>query len=171
MNGNIKLLDTGVFDDDRYFDIVVEYAKASPEDICIRIEIFNRGAEAAKLHLFPHLWFRNTWAWSDPRGGEPTIRVGPGSDDYVSLLADDSTAPPLENLQFRYGLGRRYLYSATGGEPLFTNNETNCSRLHGPHECSSTPYVKDAFHRYIIHGEPCVNPQQVGTKACIHYTL
>ncbi len=100
-----KLLDTGIFDDDRYFDIVIEYAKKSPEDICIRIEAFNRGPEAAELHIIPHLWFRNTWAWTDPRGSEPTIEKGPSGKDHVSLLADDSNGPHLENLQFRYSLG------------------------------------------------------------------
>ena len=68
-----ELLDTGIFDDNRYFDVFVEYAKAGPEDICVRIEAFNRGPEAADLHLLPHLWFRNTWAWTDPPGSEPLI--------------------------------------------------------------------------------------------------
>ena len=68
-----ELLDTGIFDEDRYFDVFVEYAKAAPEDICIRIEAINRGPEAAELHLLPHLWFRNTWAWTDPPGAEPSI--------------------------------------------------------------------------------------------------
>jgi len=166
-----KLLDTGIFDDNRYFDIVIEYAKASPEDICIRIEAFNRGPEPATLHLLPHLWFRNTWAWTDPPGSEPIIQAGPGNTKCVSLIADDSTASSLENLQFRYKLGRRYLYGDGGCELLFTKNETNCSRLHGPEATNSTPYVKDAFHRYIVNGEACVNPQRVGTKACIHYSL
>jgi len=164
-----ELLDTGIFDDNRYFDIFIEYAKASPEDICIRIEVFNRGPETAELHLLPHLWFRNTWAWSDPPGPEPSIRLGPDSQQYVSLLADDSAALPLSNLQLHYSLGHRYLYGPTGARALFTNNETNASRLYGPSAISRTPYVKDAFHRHIIHGEPCVNFQHVGTKACLHY--
>lgn len=163
-----KLLDTGVFDEDRYFDIFVEYAKNSAEDICIRLEAFNRGPEAAALHILPHLWFRNTWAWSNPRRGEPVIELGPETRDDVSILADDSKGPRLENLPFRYNLGRRYLYSSKGGEILFTNNETNVARCFGapPDDI----YVKDAFHRYVIHGEACVNPSQVGTKACVHYS-
>ena len=165
-----KLLDTGVFDDDRYFDIVIEYAKFAPEDIGIRIEVFNRGPEAATLHLLPHLWFRNTWAWTDPRGSEPIIRAGAGGRQYVSLVADESGAPPLENLQFRYNLGKRYLYGPAGGELLFTNNETNSAHLHDLSKSHGTPYVKDAFHRYLIHGEQCVNPLLEGTKACIHYS-
>src|ERR1700758_2834012 len=94
-----ELLDTGVFDEDRYFDIFVEYAKADPEDICIRIEAFNRGPEAARLHILPHLWFRNTWAWTNPPGSEPSITGSPLGGKPVSLIADDSTAPPIPNLQ------------------------------------------------------------------------
>jgi hypothetical protein len=164
-----ELLDTGIFDDNRYFDIFVEYAKAGPDDICIRIEIFNRGPETAELHVMPHLWFRNTWAWSDPPGPEPNIRLGPTGTNYVSLLADDSTANPLSNLQLHYSLGHRYLYGPTGGRTLFTNNETNSSRLYGSSATNRSPYVKDAFHRHIIHSEQCVNFQHVGTKACLHY--
>ena len=164
-----KLLDTGIFDDDRYFDVFIEYAKNSPEDICIRLEAFNRGPEAAELHVLPHLWFRNTWAWTHPRGSEPEIKLGHSGRDYRSLLADDSNGPRLENLAFHYNLGRRYLYGPDGGEALFTNNETNTARLYGSTDgCSA--YVKDAFHRCIIHGEACVSPEQAGTKACIHYS-
>lgn len=163
-----ELLDTGIFDDDRYFDVLVEYAKASPEDICIRIEAFNRGPEAAELHLMPHLWFRNTWAWTDPPGHPPIIQRQPGSQ-HLTLIADDSAADPLRNLQFRYALDKRYLYAPNGGEPLFTDNETNGPRAFGPQAMSRSPFVKDAFHRYIIHGEDCVNQAHTGTKACIHY--
>ena len=87
----------------------------------------------------------------------------------MSLLADDSKGPHLENLQFRYSLGRRWLYGASGGELLFTNNETDAARVYG---AAREPdfYAKDAFHRYIVNGEACVNPNQAGTKACIHYS-
>jgi hypothetical protein len=162
-----ELLDTGIFDDDRYFDIFIEYAKESPEDVCVRVEAFNRGPDAAELHVLPHLWFRNTWSWTDPPSSEPTIRVGKISGEHVTLVADDSTAKPLQNIQLQYALGRRYLYAASG-ELLFTNNETNASRL-SPPGISRGPYVKDAFHRYVVNGEQCVNQRQVGTKACIHY--
>ena len=165
-----KLLDTGIFDGNRYFDIVIEYAKFSPDDICIRVEAFNRGPEPATLHLLPHLWFRNTWAWTDPPGSQPVIQAGPGNAKYGSLIADDSTSSSLENLQFHYHLGTRHLYGDSGGELLFTNNETNRSRVFGPDATNSSPYVKDAFHRYIVDGEACINPQRVGTKACIHYS-
>ena len=164
-----ELLDTGVFDEDRYFDVFVEYAKASPEDICIRIEAINRGPEPALLHVLPHLWFRNTWAWTDPPGPEPRIVLGRSGRDFVTVVADDSTAAPLPNLQFEYGLGPRYLYGEGGARPLFTDNETNMPRVYGPWAVSRKPYLKDAFHRHVINGEQTVNPENVGTKACFQY--
>jgi hypothetical protein len=163
-----ELLDTGIFDDDRYFDIFIEYAKASPEDICIRVEAFNRGPDPAELHILPHLWFRNTWSWTNPPSGEPTIQKGAGGKEHLMLVTDDSTAKPLENIQLKYALGRRYLYASKGGELLFTNNETNAARLYPP-AVSRSPYVKDAFHRYVVNGEQSVNPRAVGTKSSIHY--
>jgi hypothetical protein len=162
-----ELVDTGIFDQDRYFDVFVEYAKASPDDICIRIEVFNRGPKDAPLRIIPHLWFRNTWSWSNPPKPEPTIRPGPASRDFASLLADDSTAEMLPNLPFEYRLGLRYLYAQSGGELLFTDNETNWSAINGG--VNRKPYVKDAFHRYIVGGQQSVNPERVGTKSCIHY--
>ena len=164
-----ELLDTGIFDENRYWDVFVEYAKADTEDICIRIEAFNRGPEAAELHLLPHLWFRNTWAWTDPALQEPQIRMAPAGLDEILLLADDSQATPLRNLQFAYKLGPRYLYAPAGGRPLFTDNESNAERLYQTR--SRSPYVKDAFHRHIIHGENCVNSALTGTKSCIDYTV
>ncbi len=163
-----ELLDTGIFDDNRYFDVFIEYAKESSEDICIRVEAFNRGQDAAELHILPHLWFRNTWSWTDPPGPEPKIQAGGAGKDLM-LVADDSTAKPLENIQLQYALGRRCLYACSGGELLFTNNETNASHLYGPSAINRSAYVKDAFHRYVVKGEQCVNPRQLGTKACIHY--
>ena len=163
-----ELLDTGVFDDDRYFDVFIEYAKAAPEDICIRIEAFNRGREAAELHLLPHLWFRNIWAWTDPPGSEPKITPGRTGSEHVSLVADDSTGPGIPNLQFDYALGQYHLYAPAGGEILFTDNETNASRVFGPCAINRKPHVKDAFHDYIIRGEPCIK-RDGGTKACLRY--
>jgi len=163
-----ELLDTGVFEGDRYFDIVIEYAKAGPDDLCLRIEAINRGPEEAELHVLPHLWFRNTWAW-EPAGPEPAIRLHAGAADTVCLLADDSTAEPLANLPFLYRLGRRHLYAPSGGRALFTDNETNAPRIFGPGATSRKPYTKDAFHRHIVNGEASVNPDGVGTKACVHY--
>ena len=163
-----ELLETGVFDKDRYFDVFVEYAKASSEDICIRIEAINRGPEPAPLHIIPHLWFRNTWAWTDPPGPRPVINKGRATKQSVSLIADDSSAERLKNLPFDYRLGKRYLYGEPSGQPLFTENETNAQRLYGIPGASL--YCKDAFHRAIVDGaQEAVNPSLSGTKACLHY--
>lgn len=164
-----ELLDTGVFDDDRYFDVFVEYAKAGPEDICIRIEALNRGPERAEVDIIPHLWFRNIWAWGDERGREPLIAIGGGEGDYVTLVADDDDSTGLRNLPFRYRLGRRYLYAELGGDAIFTDNETHKKLLYGSHADDGRAFVKDAFHRHIVGGEPCINPANAGTKACIRY--
>jgi hypothetical protein len=164
-----ELLDTGIFDEDRYFDIVIEYAKVTPEDLVIRIEAFNRGPDPAPLHVLPHLWFRNIWAWGDRAGPEPTLRLGPRGPDYMSLVSDDSAVETLSNIPVRYGLGPRTLYGPPDGVPLFTDNETNAPQVFGPGSVSRKPYVKDAFHRAIIAGEPCTNLAQVGTKAALHY--
>jgi hypothetical protein len=164
-----ELLDTGVFDDDRYFDVFVEYAKASPEDTCIRIEVCNRGPEDAHIHLLPQLWFRNTWSWGEEPRPEPCICVGPNGEDVISLLADDANAGPVRHLPFAYQLGKRYLYGQASAQLLFTNNETHAERVFGKETRSRSPFVKDAFHRLIINREACVNPEQVGTKACFHY--
>jgi hypothetical protein len=167
-----ELLDTGVFDDHRYFDIVIEHAKASPEDICIRIEAFNRGPEPAELHVIPQLWFRNTWSWGQTREKPPRIQIGTRpSDDgtFVALEADDTGAEQLGNLASVYQLGPRRLYGPAGGEPLFTNNETNGLAAWGPSSSTVSPYTKDAFHRHIVSGERATNPVPEGTKACLHY--
>jgi mannosylglycerate hydrolase MGH1-like protein len=158
-----ELLDTGIFDEDRYFDVFVEYAKASPDDICIKIEAFNRGPEDAPLRIIPHLWFRNTWSWGEQAGPEPRISPGPRGPGFVSLVADDSTAEMLKNLPFKWQLGERYLYADAGAEMLFTDNETNAGAA------SRKPYVKDAFHRRIVGGEDSTNPAHIGTKSCFHY--
>jgi hypothetical protein len=162
-----ELLETGVFDDDRNFDIVVEYAKAGPDDICIRVEAFNRGPQDAELHLLPQLWFRNTWGWGRRRLQQPAITGGPSGEGFQSITADDSSADPLPNLMFEYRLGPRHLYAAADGPVIFTDNETNCERLYGSKSVS--PYVKDAFHRHVVNGEQCINPDGHGTKAAFHF--
>jgi len=164
-----ELLDTGAFAADRYFDVVVEYAKTTPEDICIRIEVFNRGPDAARIHVLPHLWFRNTWSWWRAPLPEPRINVGPSGANFISLESSDLTAAQLPNLAFDYQLGNRYLYGEAGARLLFTNNETNAPRVFGSSSQSRSLYVKDAFHRNVIYGEDCLNPAQIGTKACLHY--
>ena len=151
-----ELLDTGVFRDDRYFDVFVEYAKADVEDILIRITAVNRGPQAATLHLLPSLWFRNTWSWGrDPR--RPSARIAAGVPG--SLCAE------LEHWQY----GKRWLLCAGQPELLFTENETNFQRLFGG---TNRSYVKDAFHAYVIGGDKAaVNPQQKGTKMAALYRL
>jgi hypothetical protein len=168
-----ELLDTGVFDDDRYFDIFIEYAKNAPDDIVIRIEAFNRGPDPAPLHVIPQLWFRNTWGWKPERTPPPSITVGQSpSPDTIVFVADDRSADPLPNLTFDYRLGEWHLYAAAGGRPLFTDNETNTSRICGPGVPSASPFTKDAFHHFIVGGDSsAVNPASTGTKACVHYAV
>ncbi len=158
-DSEFELIDTGIFSENRYFDIFIEYAKASAEDICIRIEVFNRGDRESSLHLLPQLWFRNQWAWGDERQKEPKITHVKGSG--VCLVADDEAMPSMSNLQFDYHLGKRYLYGPAEGKALFTNNE----------DAAGQPYLKDAFHRAVVGKEKTTNPQEIGTKACLHYTL
>jgi hypothetical protein len=167
-----ELLDTGVFDDDRYFDIFIEYAKASPEDLCVRVEICNRGPEEASLHVIPQLWFRNIWGWTNPAGVPPALRAVENAEKFTAVVADDANSTPLSRIRFPYRLGRRYLYGDAGGTALFTDNETNAPNVYGPSCISRSKYTKDAFHRYVVHGEvEAVNPAQTGTKAGLDYKL
>ena len=148
-----ELLDTGIFDDDRYFDVFVEYAKQSPEDLLIRIHVYNRGPDVATLHLLPHLWFRNTW-WNANGATKPTLRqVGEG------VVAASHPA-----------LGERYLYCQRADALLFTDNETNLQRLFGrPNESA---YVKDGINDYVVQGKlEAVNSEKAGTKSAAHYIL
>jgi hypothetical protein len=164
-----ELIDTGAFDENRYFDIYIEYAKVDAEDICIRIEAINRGPQAAPLYILPHLWFRNQWSWGVDRLPMPTITLGEGKGDTVCLVADDAHLPSPKHLLFDYHLGKRYLYSSGGGKALFTNNDTNRERLWNlPNQ---TPFVKDGIHRFLVQGEKgAINPDNIGTKAAIsHY--
>jgi Glycosyl hydrolase family 63 C-terminal domain len=156
-NPEFELLDTGVFKENRYFDVFVEYAKADVEDILIKITAFNRGPEAAPLHLLPTLWYRNTWSWGkDLR--RPVVRRAP--DTPGSLCTE------LQHWQY----GKRWLLAAGTPELLFTENETNYEETFKFH--SRTPYVKDGFHSYLIRGNKgAVNPGQTGTKMAAHYGL
>jgi hypothetical protein len=163
-----ELIDTGIFDENAYFDVFIEYAKAEPEDICIRMTAINRGSKAAPLHILPHLWFRNQWAWGPKRAAEPVIRIEQNTDEILCLVADDSAMCSPQLLLFDYRLHPRYLYATPRGTPLFTNNETNHEAL--SEGKNHTPYVKDAFHRYLIdQKKEAVNPSLTGTKAAIHY--
>jgi hypothetical protein len=164
-----ELLDTGIFDQNRYFDIVIEYAKATTEDICIRIEAFNRSDGPAPLHILPHLWFRNTWAWGNEPRQEPRIFEHFDDENNVSLVTDEAGVATLSTIPVVYHLGPRHLDASRGGVILFTDNETNAARVFGQGERSRSAFVKDAFHRSIITGEACTNPAGFGTKAAIHY--
>jgi hypothetical protein len=147
-----ELLDTGIFDDDRYFDVTVEYAKADVADIVVRIHVVNRGPDAAPIDLLPTIWFRNTWSWSE---GAPRPELH-AADGAIALRDAD---------------GERYWLHAEGDpELLFTENETNQARLSGAP--NRTPYVKDAFDQYVVHGEAgAVNPGKIGTMAAARYSL
>ncbi len=157
-----ELSDTGVFDEGRYFDIFVTYAKRGPDHLLIRITAANRGPEAAPLHLLPSLWFRNTWSWGatlDAVERRPELSL----DREGAVAADHETLG-------RFVLRHAAASDGTVAVPLFTENETNHERLHGV--ANATPHVKDAFHRCIVQGEAnAVNPHRTGTKAALHYRL
>ncbi len=164
-----ELIDTGVFANNAFFDVVVEYAKASEEDTCIRIEIFNRSEQDAVISVLPQLLFRNSWSWEKKWDLRPEISEGPYSADFQSLHADPKEMPPTDWISADYPLNTYYLAGEPAEELLFTNNETHNERLYGPGSVSHEPYVKDAFHRYVIQGENCLNPAKKGSKACFHY--
>ncbi len=148
-----ELLDTGIFDDDRYFDVFVEYAKADPEDLLVKITVHNRGPEAAQIHLLPTLWYRNVWSWGD---AEPKGNLRQAGEQSIQASHPQ--------------LGEYTLQCEGGCELLFTENESNAERLWG--QPNPVPYVKDAFHEYVIEGRrDAVNPAKTGTKAGAHYVL
>ena len=148
-----ELLDTGIFDEDRYFDVFVEYAKAGPEDTLIKISVHNRGPEAAQIQVLPTLWFRNTWSWDNDE-----LKPILGQIDEEKIYASHPT------------VGDYTLQCEGAKELIFTENESNAYRLWGQHNPS--PYVKDSFHQYVISGaSDAVNPQKKGTKAAARYVL
>jgi hypothetical protein len=152
-----ELIDTGVFDHNKYFDVFVEYAKDAPEDVLIRITVHNRGADPARLHLLPTLWFRNTWSW-EAGSPKPQLRAVDAGSGGKAIRAEHPE------------LGGRYLYCEAEGALLFTENETNQERVFG--SPNPQPYVKDAFHSCVIAGRSdAVNPAMVGTKAAAHVRL
>ena len=159
-----ELLDTGIFDQQRYFDIFIEYAKASEEDTCIKIEVFNRSDNPAPLHLLAQLWFRNQWAWGETRQVPPRIVAKAKSEEDIALIADEERMASPKNLGFEYRLGKRYLYGPKGGELLFTDNETREEGRELPNH-----YYKDGIQRHVIQKEKSVNPSKTGSKACLHY--
>ena len=152
-----ELINTGVFDENRYFDVVVEYAKTSPEDLLIRIHVVNLGPDPAELTLLPTLWFRNTWSW--------------GLDARRTRMREGKAAKGMSVIELDHEYyGRRRLWCERQPTLLFTENETNTSRLYG--DAEGARYVKDSFHDYVVRGEKeAVNPDKIGSKAAAHYTF
>lgn len=152
-----ELINTGIFNDNRYFDIFVEYAKDSPEDILIKISITNQGTEEKTLHLLPTLWFRNYWSWVN-KYDKPLLQVAKSDDNFSVIEASHPT------------LGERWLYCNGKSQLLFTENDTNTERLFGA--SNTSPYVKDGINNYLIHGQKAaINPDLVGTKVSAQYIL
>jgi hypothetical protein len=150
-----ELLNTGIFDQDRYFDVFVEYAKESAEDVLVQISVHNRGPEAAEIHLLPTLWFRNRWSWGEdnPR---PALQALAGKSPVVRATEAD--------------LGERHLYCDGTATLLFTENETNAKLLFKGE--NRTPFVKDGINNFVVNGQAdAVNPERKGTKAAAHYRL
>ncbi|MBC8100429.1 MAG: glucosidase, partial [Armatimonadetes bacterium] len=163
-DAEFELLDTGIFDDNRYFDVIVEYAKAGTDDLLIQITVANRGDVAAGLTVLPTLWLRNTWSWGYPAGPMNDVPEQPSLHAIVGQATGQAIAvqhPVLE---------RYTLYLDGVDRLIFTENETNAERLYGVPNAS--PYVKDAFHRHLIEGAgEAINPAQHGTKAAGVYPL
>ena len=152
-----ELSDTGVFADQRYFDVLIEHAKASPEEILVQISVTNRGPEAKPIHLLPTLWFRNTWSWYE--GAEKPNLKEIQSDSDLSVVKVS-----------HFKLGDRWFYCDREADLLFTENETNHERLFDSHNASA--YVKDGINNYLVEGQKnAINPDQAGTKMAAHYTL
>jgi Glycosyl hydrolase family 63 C-terminal domain len=162
-----ELLDTGIFDEDRYFDVFVEYAKEDVEEILVRITAINRGPEAAELHLLPTLWFRNTWSW-DLDAQRPELRAARAELDASE--SEESDGRSVAVVEARHGYyGTRWLYCEGEPELLFTENDTNTHRLYGK---PNGAHVKDGINDYVVDGaRDAVNPKQRGTKAAARYAL
>jgi len=153
-----ELIDTGIFEQDKYFDVFIEYAKAGSCDICIKITVFNRSSEAAPIHLLPTVWFRNRWTWN-------------GTEHKPSLREDDLGLDNLSCIHLRQkDLGEYRFVCEGSSQLLFTENETNFRKLYNGE--NPTQYVKDGFHDFVIHGDgSAINSQMRGTKAAAHYDL
>ncbi|MEM7595698.1 MAG: glucosidase, partial [Cyanobacteria bacterium P01_A01_bin.83] len=158
-----ELIETGIFDNDRYFDVTVEYAKETDENILIYIQVANRSSESATIHLLPTLWFRNIWSWGYDVD-KPKLKIYSQSEDHSVIEAQHPD------------LGKRWLYCANcsgdkhNASLMFTENNTNYQRL----SCkeNDSPYVKDAFHKYVVEGKlDAVNSDNIGTKFAAYYTL
>lgn len=147
-----EIQDTGIFNENKYFDVFIEYAKSSPEDILWKITVVNRSIEAAPLHVLPNIWFRNTWGWGYSNDKPCIERL---TDN--SILIEHKT------------LGKRWLYAENPGQLLFCENESNSEKLYSILPNKADTYFKDGINDYIVHGANTVNPSQNGTKAAIHF--
>jgi hypothetical protein len=160
-----ELIDTGIFDENRYFDVFVEYAKYSPEDILIHISVVNRGPDPKTLHLLPTLWFRNTWSWGISGQTKPSLR-GMQSDPQCRLVEASFAHSDLHER----GLGKKWLYCEKPDDMLYTENETNAERFGWG--ANPSPYVKDGINNYMVHGQTwAVSPRSEGTKVSSYYKL
>ncbi|MGA2229861.1 MAG: glucosidase [Tepidisphaeraceae bacterium] len=166
-----ELVDSGVFREDRYFDVFAEYAKKSPDDILIRITVANRGPDPAVIHLLPTIWCRNNWTWGNPHSkwqNKPHITRDPDAEKKMGGLAMQIGHESLG--EFRFVAEPNPRGSMREPKSIFTENNTNAQAVFNLP--NSSPYVKDSFHRYVIHGEEsAINPQETGTKAAVHYVL
>lgn len=163
-----ELVDTGIFNEGRYFDIVVDYAKNDTDDICIRIQATNRGPEAAPLYVLPTIWFRNTWSWGEGDLSKPEMHLEATGESIIIQPAKLSVANKDQEIAHPWELPSYHLFFEQPTEILFTENETNDEKIFK----SKNPalYVKDAFHEYLIQGhKEVVNPEQRGTKAAPVY--
>ncbi|QQS39882.1 MAG: glucosidase [Acidobacteriota bacterium] len=151
-----ELIDTGVFDDDRYFDVLLEYAKEDVDDICIRITVFNRGPEDSLIHLLPTVWFRNTWSWFED-AEKPVLQIADSSDESLGAIQIKDKKR-----------GIYWLLFEGGNDVLFTGNETNFEDLFG--SPNDSPFTKDAFNRFLVEADKeALDPEQKGTKAAVHF--
>ncbi len=167
-----ELIDTGIFDNDEYFDVYVEYAKASPEDILIRLTVINRSTQEATLDLLPTLWFRNIWAWERDITRPVLSQYKPAFAFPTHSVVEAQPHDDVDDPRVATGsaIGDRWLYCEGTPPLLFTENETNTERLYGTPNAS--PYVKDSINDYIVHGkQDALNPVQTGTKVAAHYHL
>src|SRR6516165_6271646 len=152
-----ELLDTGIFDEDRYFDVFMEYAKVEPEDILIQVTVCNRGPEPAEIQVLPTVWFRNTWSWAR-KEEKPELKILAVAKDVQAIAARHRL------------LGERFLYCEGAGDLLFTENETNTQRAFN--QPNQKPYCKDGIIQAVVHGNKnAINPELRGTKASAHYRL
>jgi len=152
-----ELIDTGIFNENRYFDVFVEYAKAAPRDLLIEISVCNRGPDEAVIHVLPTLWFRNIWTWW-PEEPKPSLKDATRENGSGVIAAAD------------YLLGTYFVHCEGAPRLLFTENETNNESLFGT--ANPTPYVKDGFNDYVVAGrQNALNPDNTGTKASAYYQL